>query len=86
MCSCGRNILLALIWTYSSLLESSFNIFFPAESCGVLNLKNAIKAFENLKMMDCYRSANLSMISLSENLSLQEQLNQYIEILKVARF
>ena len=55
------------------------------ESCGVLMLKNAIKAFEHLRILDTYKEANVTMVGLTEHFGVRERLDRYIEILKVAR-
>ncbi|KAK7110318.1 glycerol-3-phosphate acyltransferase 1, mitochondrial-like [Littorina saxatilis] len=55
------------------------------ESCGVLTLKNAVKAFQNLRILDTYKEANLTMIGLTEHFGVRERLDRYVEILKVAR-
>lgn len=51
----------------------------------MLTLKNAVKAFENLRIVDTYKEANLTMVGLSEHFGVRERLDRYIEILKVAR-
>lgn len=51
----------------------------------MLTLKNAVKAFQNLKILEHYEGGNLTMISLSENLEVRERLQHFIEILKVIR-
>ncbi|KAK7483236.1 hypothetical protein BaRGS_00025529 [Batillaria attramentaria] len=55
------------------------------ESCAVLTLKNAVSAFKNLKIMETYKGANLTMVGLNEHFGVRERLERYIEILKVAR-
>lgn len=55
------------------------------ESCGVLTLKNAVKAFQELRIVDSYTGANLTMLALTEHFGVRERLHKYIEILKVSR-
>lgn len=55
------------------------------ESCAVLTLKNAVNAFKNLRIVETYKGANLTMVGMSEHFGVRERLERYIEILKVAR-
>ncbi|XP_076439623.1 glycerol-3-phosphate acyltransferase 1, mitochondrial-like [Babylonia areolata] len=55
------------------------------ESCGLVTLKNAVKAFQHLNILETYREANLTMVTLTEHVGVRERLHHYIDILKVAR-
>lgn len=55
------------------------------ESCGMLTLKSAVKAFQELRILDSYRGGDLIMLSLTEHFGVRDRLHKYIEILKVAR-
>ncbi|KAL8558526.1 hypothetical protein ACOMHN_038850 [Nucella lapillus] len=55
------------------------------ESCGLVTLKNAVKVFQQLNIVETYKEANLTMISLTDHAGARDMLHHYIQLLNVAR-
>jgi hypothetical protein len=82
--NCSGVVIFINTTAFSYFILSSA-VVFSVESCGMLTLKNAVKAFQELRILDSYRGGSLTMLSLTEHFGVQERLHKYIEILKVAR-
>ena len=48
-------------------------------------IKNAVKSFTDLKILDSYCAGNLQMIELNSRYNVQERLNQYMTMLGALR-
>ena len=86
LCVCVCAYMHACVHVHFCFMYNISSAFFsPVESCCLVTLKNAVKTFQNLRILDTYKEAGLTMISLSDHFGVRERLNQYIEILKVCR-
>ena len=55
------------------------------ESAAMETIKNAVKSFTDLKILDSYCAGNLQMIELNSRYNVQERLNQYLTMLGALR-
>lgn len=84
---------------HSQLLESDFlhnihieakkrvydNLASSEESVVLDSLKNALKSFSDLKIIDIYCVGNLRMVELHDHFEVKEKLIKYIELLEVLK-
>ncbi|XP_048748231.2 glycerol-3-phosphate acyltransferase 1, mitochondrial-like [Ostrea edulis] len=84
---------------HSQILESEFlhHIHFEAkrrvidnlalyeESVVLDSLKNSLKSFSDLKIIDVYCVGNLRMVELHDHFEVKEKLNKYLELLEVLK-
>lgn len=63
--------------------DKEFDFFFFSEESVVLDsLKNALKMFSDLKIIDIYCVGNLRMVELHDHFEVKEKLIKYIELLE----
>lgn len=53
-----------------------------AESAAFESIKNALKAFQDVKILDCYYAGNLRMVEVRDHFSVRDKLNNYIGLLE----
>ncbi|XP_046560491.1 glycerol-3-phosphate acyltransferase 1, mitochondrial-like [Haliotis rubra] len=53
-----------------------------AESASMDTLKNAVKAYQNIRVVECYNASNLRIIGLCDHYQVRERLGHYIELLE----
>ncbi|XP_071089554.1 glycerol-3-phosphate acyltransferase 1, mitochondrial-like isoform X1 [Haliotis cracherodii] len=56
-----------------------------AESASMDTLKNAVKAYQNIRIVECYNASNLRIIGLCDHYQVKERLGHYIELLETLR-
>lgn len=68
---------------YTIMDDKEFDFFFFSEESVVLDsLKNALKMFSDLKIIDIYCVGNLRMVELHDHFEVKEKLIKYIELLE----
>lgn len=55
------------------------------ESAAQETIKNAIKSFTDLKILDCYCAGNLRMVELNSRYNVKDRLNEYLTMLSALR-
>ncbi|KAK3096107.1 hypothetical protein FSP39_023318 [Pinctada imbricata] len=55
------------------------------ESAALDSVKNAIKAFQDVKIIDIYYAGNLRMVELHDHFEVRDRLNSYIDLLESLR-
>lgn len=68
---------------YTIMDDKEFDFFFFSEESVVLDsLKNALKMFSDIKIIDIYCVGNLRMVELHDHFEVKEKLIKYIELLE----
>lgn len=56
-----------------------------SESAALTTLKNAVKGFQDLKVIDVYSAGNIRMIELKDHFQVWNKLNYYLDVLETLR-
>lgn len=67
---------------YTIMDDKEFDFIFLEESVVLDSLKNALKMFSDLKIIDIYCVGNLRMVELHDHFEVKEKLIKYIELLE----
>lgn len=70
------------IYLYNYGWQGIWFYFFLEESVVLDSLKNALKMFSDLKIIDIYCVGNLRMVELHDHFEVKEKLIKYIELLE----
>ena len=62
-----------------------WTILFSGESAVLETIKNAIKSFTDLKILDAYSAGNLRILELNSRYNVKDRLNQYLIMLGALR-
>ena len=60
-------------------------VLFTEESVVLDSLKNALKSFSDLKIIDIYCVGNMRMVELHDHFEVKEKVYKYIELLEVLK-
>ena len=60
-------------------------ILLSGESAVLETIKNAIKSFTDLKILDAYSAGNLRILELNSRYNVKDRLNQYLIMLGALR-
>ncbi|OWF50789.1 glycerol-3-phosphate acyltransferase 1, mitochondrial-like [Mizuhopecten yessoensis] len=53
-----------------------------AESAAFESIKNALKAFQDVKIIDCYYAGNIRMVEVRDHFEVRDKINNYIGLLE----
>ncbi|XP_060072558.1 glycerol-3-phosphate acyltransferase 1, mitochondrial-like [Ylistrum balloti] len=53
-----------------------------AESAAFESIKNALKAYQDVKVIDCYYAGNIRMVEVRDHFEVQDKVNNYIGLLE----